>query len=338
MLIQWLEFIGVNYSGDVYLSSKNLTAPIMMMTALASFICLLPSGFPGRLLGFMGFLPFYFGGVSLSSKIEPLLELRVLDVGQGLAVHINVQGAHVLYDTGAYFSARFDIGTHVLLPYLETQNVESLEALIISHEDNDHVGGMSALVKRLPVKKIYRSYTSTEGSDESHMNCHQAKPWRLGGAVFEFLHVSHSARLEGNNRSCVLLIQVGPHSILLPGDLEREGEFALLAEQTALQSPISLMLAPHHGSQTSSSYAWLYYWRPKRIALSAGFENAYGHPHADVLKRYELLGAELLATGEEGALSYQFYPRSHPLHVTNQRQRALKSRYWYREYPALFSD
>ncbi len=337
-MLQWLGYLRASYVGNLYLASAQLNGWVIGIAVVASLICLLPRGFPGRHFAYLGFMPFVFGSAVFFKSDKPLLALRVLDVGQGLAIHIDVQGTHLLYDTGAKFSPRFDIGLHVLLPYLKSQNVEALHSLIVSHEDLDHAGGAAAILEYLPLGTLYRSFTPSKTNASTHINCHQAKPWNIGEAHFEFLSVSPAGRKAGNNSSCVLLIEVGPHVILLPGDLERDGEFALLQERQPLKAPISLMLAPHHGSQTSSSYTWLYHWRPRHIAVSAGFGNAYGHPHHKVLKRYRLLGADFGSTAEFGALNYEFYPQSEGAQVKIYAQRLIKPRYWYRETPALFSD
>ncbi|GAA4896408.1 hypothetical protein GCM10023333_32050 [Ferrimonas pelagia] len=212
--------------------------------------------------------------------------LDVIDVGQGLSVLVQRQGAALLYDTGARLPGGFSYAKVALLPLLRERGITRLDYLVISHGDNDHAGGASLLQRRIPIAQRI----GFEGT-----------PCTQGPSQWQGLTLSwFQAPLAGNDGSCVLLLEDGQRRVLLPGDIEQAGEASLLAQLPA--GPIDLLLAPHHGSKTSSSQALVDALQPKRVVFPAGRYNRWNFPHPDVLARYRQQGAEIWISGQTGQL------------------------------------
>lgn len=247
----------------------------------------------------------------------------VLDVGQGLAV-VLTRGHHaIVFDTGMAFSAEFNAGSHIIAPYLVSHGL-SLEALIVSHGDLDHKGGAAALQARFTPQQVFAEDSVALGFPA--VACSEQAPWQWHGVRLQFLwpesgsidttNIDTTAPYNDNNRSCVLLVEFGNTRFLLPGDIEAAAEAKLLAQGL---TKVDVLVAPHHGSKTSSSQAFLAALQPAHIAVSAGYKSRYGHPHADVLERFEQVGAQVWATASHGAVS--FYSDGDNIEVIGERER-----------------
>lgn len=276
---------------------------VIAITGGVAVSWLLPLSLSLRALGFGGLMVLVLG----VRPAHPVFELVVLDVGQGLAVALHHPKKTWLYDTGAHFSDRFNIGRHVVVPYLERRGVNDL-SLIVSHADNDHKGGA------LPVLNQFRPTTviwgeSFDGLPEQATACYQGQSWQHGRATYTVLwppelirpdSVMKGPNVKGNNRSCVVLIEIDGLRIVLPGDIEKSVEAQLVA--SGMLPDIDILLAPHHGSKTSSSRAFLEALTPEHVIVSAGFKNRYGHPHPMVMARYHDLNIKVWQTNVQGAI------------------------------------
>ncbi len=316
--LAWLEGL---WLPSLWQVPMPLTLTALVSAAGGSLLLLLPRGIPGRHLGVLGFLPLCLGGAQDLQGLRPALKLTVIDLGQGLAVHIQTAHHHLLYDTGPRYGEQFNSGKDILLPYFRRQGIKVLHSLIVSHEDNDHAGGAAAIRQAMSIKKHWRS--------NGQNSCHEVKPWELDGVTFTFLGPKPMANEHRNNLSCVLFIRWAHHSVILSGDIDQAREQAIVAARPSMETPLSLMLAPHHGSKTSSSYAWLYHWRAERVIYSAGFESRYGHPHAAIVERYSHLGTEQFNTADSGAISLEINSRALDSQPLVRLQRADFPRYWY---------
>lgn len=218
----------------------------------------------------------------------------VLDVGQGLAIVVRTKSHILVYDTGAGLEGKA-VADQTLLPFLYHEHINHIHTLMISHADNDHRGGYATLTKQLKVDNIL----SGEPQDSSEQPCHAGQAWTWDEVEFVVLSPGTQKLSEGNNLSCVLKISAGEHSVLLTGDIEAPAERALLSTEL-LQADV--LLAPHHGSKTSSTEAFLKAVNPQHAIISAGLMNPYHHPHVEVVDRYQHQAIKLWNTAHNGAL------------------------------------
>jgi competence protein ComEC len=212
---------------------------------------------------------------------------------------------------------------------LHRQGIEQLDALLISHADNDHSGGAASLLAEIPVV-VQLSSAAPWAEGMAKQYCRSGQSWQWENVQFNILSPPELQFSKENNNSCVLKIQTGKQSILLTGDIETPSETWLL-EHSGAQLPSTILLAPHHGSKTSSSYAFLTQVNPKLILISAGHLNRFHFPHAPVLERYQQLKLPWLNTAEQGAISVQMSPDT--FQVSTERQ--LRRRYWMASPPNL---
>jgi len=267
---------------------------------IGAALLLAPRGIPARWLGVVLLIP------ALTTK-PPLLEeghfrLNLLDVGQGLAATVQTRQHVLVFDTGPRFSQSFDTGAAVVEPFLREQGVDKIDRLIVSHGDNDHIGGAGSLLKDFEVGDAYTSVP--EQLPQTHaLPCHAGQRWEWDGVKFEMLSPLMELANENNN-SCVLRI-VSPYgSALLTGDIQRDAEQQLVEHYgTGLKTDI--LIAPHHGSNTSSTAPFLAKVQPSWVLIPLGYLNRFGFPHPDVLRRYQSADASVMDTASAGAISLE---------------------------------
>lgn len=228
-----------------------------------------------------------------------ILEVRVFDVGQGLAVLVRQPGYSLVYDTGPKFSEAFDSGADILLPSIRRLGISYLDDLVISHPDADHMGGYPGLHQGIAAENVWIGRHSEKAPTAT--KC-LGQSWQVGAVHYEFLfplEVDAGTHAESNNdRSCVLQIRFGNQSVLLTGDISRSAEQRLLKQGQL--SKQTLVLIPHHGSKSSSSPEFVQAASPDIAIASAGYLNRFGHPATDVLARYRRLEARIFSTSENG--------------------------------------
>lgn len=290
-----------------------------MVTALLGMAWILaPRPVPGRWLGMLWLLPLFY--LSADRPATGDFRLTMLDVGQGLAVHIQTKAHDLIFDTGPAFGSTFDTGDAVVLPYLRSLGVTQLDTLIISHGDNDHAGGARSVVAGIPVKQII----SAEPGDLSSGRCRTGMSWQWDQVEFRILHPDEGYYRRRNNNACVLRVGGPGGSALLPADIELRAERALLMNVgEALESTI--LVAPHHGSKTSSGSQFLAAVNPQWVLIPAGYRNRYRHPHPTVVQRYRTLGAVLIDSASAGAISMSVERRE----ITAIGYRQRYRRYWH---------
>ncbi|HYC42190.1 MAG TPA: DNA internalization-related competence protein ComEC/Rec2 [Noviherbaspirillum sp.] len=301
----------------------------MFFAALVGTMWLLaPKGWPARWLGFAGLLPLFLNTPAHPRDGE--LWVTAFDVGQGMALLVETGRRRLLYDTGPAYSSESDGGNRVILPYLRARGIGKLDAVVVSHSDNDHSGGALSILDEIDVDTVYSSlpdgHPIVEAS-QAHHRCVDGQAWNWDGIQFDMLHPSvesyESVKWKPNARSCTLKVSVGEHSILLPGDIEASQEAALVAsDPERLRSTI--LLAPHHGSGTSSTPSFLNAVQPEIALFQVGYRNRYRHPKAEVFERYGRLGIRRIRSDDSGAVSMRFGEK---LEVSEFRTE--HARYWY---------
>ena len=240
-------------------------------------------------------------------------QVRVMDVGQGLAVFIEVNSELMLYDTGASYPSGFNIADSVLLPYLKYRGVQGLHSLVISHDDNDHAGGLLHLNQQLSIERLVYNNSSALPllSDESCMQG-QIKSWHF--LTIEQLWPQEN-KAAHNDDSCVVKISDGQHSVLLTGDISTKVErqlvdFYNVSGDTAKVLPQSLktdlLIVPHHGSKTSSSAEFLQAVAPTWAIFSAGYLNRWKMPVDAVVERYQQENIKTYNTSVHGMVTVEF--------------------------------
>lgn len=300
--IQWCEFVllivwnALSGFADTF-DSLYILSPPWYFILLAGF------GF----IVFMRWPRYWFIGLFLQVFLwlpkpyySPELKITVLDVGQGLSILLTQGKYALLYDTGAKYPGGFSLAEAVIKPVLYQQGIKQLDLLIISHDDNDHAGGVTSIVESFKPLQIFVSPQSDLPKTQITKPCNaQAFYWQA--ATLEFIAPAQGDTVSSNNGSCMLLIKSHDVSMFLPGDIEKLTEFAIDYDRV---NSVDLLIAPHHGSRSSSSDYFISKLKPEWLIVSAGFNNRFGHPHTKVIQKYQQFGAKVLNTAEEGAISF----------------------------------
>ncbi len=293
------------------------------LSIVAFLLFLLPAGVPGKWLGVVWLMPLFFYQPSRPRIGEDWL--TILDVGQGLSVVVQTKHHALVYDTGPRYEGRLDMGESVLLPYLRAVGIRQIDTLVMSHGDLDHVGGTEALLKAMPVERIFTSVPE-KFPMLSAQYCLYGKTWRWEGVTFSFLYPTSDHLHLTNDSSCVLQVDNGNQKILLTGDIEKQAENALLTH-SASQLMANILIAPHHGSKTSGLASFIEAVHPEFVVYSTGYRNRYHFPHPTVMRAYRRIKAEQLNTAETGLIQFQL--RKKARNLIPQRYRITHQRYWY---------
>ncbi|SEI14696.1 competence protein ComEC [Pseudomonas asplenii] len=265
------------------------------LSSLGVLLLLLPAGVPLRPLGWPLVAWVVFS--PLSRVPEGHAEIWQLDVGQGLAILVRTRHHSLLYDAGPRFGD-FDLGQRVVLPSLRKLGVRELDLMLISHADADHAGGALAILNGLPVTSVMSGDARGLPAQLRAGGCPNDERWQWDGVSFALWQWTDAQ--DSNQRSCVLQIEAHGERLLLTGDIDIQAEQALLASPLAVST--DWLQAPHHGSRSSSSMAFLQRLKPKAVLISRGRGNSFGHPHPQVMARYQALGMTVHDSAEEGAV------------------------------------
>jgi competence protein ComEC len=267
-----------------------------LVAALGVVWLLLPRGFPARWLGLCLLLPALLWPAPRPLAGEAWIE--VLDVGQGLAVLVRTAQHALLYDTGPLYSAESDAGQRIVVPYLRATGVARLDALVVTHRDADHSGGVVAVQDALPIARTLTSMPELAGE-----RCAAGQAWVWDGVRFTMLYpllADYEIKgLKTNNMSCVLRIENASGSVLLTADIEARDEKRLLAATPALLRS-DVLVAPHHGSRTSSTPEFVAAVGAREVIFPVGYRNRFNHPRPDIVERYA--GSRLWRTDRDGAM------------------------------------
>ncbi len=248
-----------------------------------------------------------------------VLEVTVPDVGQGQTVLVRSGAGALLVDAGGSRSPTFDVGARVVAPQLAGIGIHRLDVLAISHEHLDHAGGAAAILKRFEVGRLWLVPGTLDRPairplvELAHRRkvpvvlagrgaVHRGRDWTLAS-----LHPGEdSSRLSVNDRSLVLKIDAEYGSVLIPGDLGAEGEYAMLdCERLPVLLDADLLIAGHHGAAGGSSTGYLAAVSPQAVLISAGKGNRFGHPDPGTVARFRAAGATVGSTDRDGLLKWR---------------------------------
>lgn len=306
--LRWLAYDSPLLSIAAQASLPALSAGEAVLMAIACALLLLPFPIQWRWLALPLLLPVLFVRPE-STQFPDRLVVRVFDVGQGLSLLVSFNDSHLLYDTGPS-SGDYSVADSAVLPALRTLGVHKLDSLVVSHWDNDHAGGVEAVIKSLNSAQQSLPVLSNspvpgfEGARIDAKLCAGGQTWKWQEVEFRILHpVADATRSGGNDSSCVLQVRFGEQGVLIPGDISRrvERELALRYGESLAST---VLIAPHHGSQTSSSYPLLKTVAPAWVVFSAGFSNSFGHPAPAVVGRYFSSGIRVLSTANSGMITF----------------------------------
>ena len=305
----------------------------------AMFLLLAPRGLPGRWLGVLGLVPLFAAGPSPLNT--GALQISVLDVGHGVAVVVRTASHVLLYDTGPSFGPDADSGSRIIVPYLRASGVRRLDAVVLSHDDDDHTGGAISVLQEIPSQVLMTSLPENHRAVRMHrsnVRCAAGQQWDWDGVHFEMIYPAERSyadlRIRDNDRSCVLKIESAGLRVLLPGDIERRAEQALVISHAA-RLRADVLIAPHQGSKTSSSADLIGAVQPRVVIFPVGYRNRFRHPHGEVLKRFVDQGAVIFRTDRDGALLIDSAPNV-PYRITAYR--AVYRRYWHTPPPDSAPD
>ena len=280
---------------------------------------------------------------------EGSFEAVAADVGQGTSVLVRTRQHLLVYDTGPQTSTESDAGQRVLVPLLRSRGEDRVDRLVLSHRDTDHTGGTVSLLKAVRVESSLSSLSDghrLRAQLPQHQRCEAGQSWTWDGVQFDVLHptaADYAVARKSNAMSCVLRVMDGQgRRLLLTGDIEAPQEAELLARlgpshhgdpdapgnadpKPGLKPDLKpdlkadALIVPHHGSRTSSTWAFLQAVQPEVAVVQAAYRSRFGHPAPDVVARYLDAGITLVRTDQCGAYTW---PQA-------RCERAAQRRYWH---------
>lgn len=290
--------------------------------AVGVLLVLAPRGLTLRWLGFAWMLPMI---AMRPAPIDPgAYRMTVLDVGHGLSVVVETARRVLVYDTGPRVGARLDAVALAVLPYLARYGHDTVDRVVLSHGDADHVGGYGRLAASVTIGSM-----AANGSVDAHdpdFECTAGREWDWDGVSFEVLYPSGERPGFDNAHSCVVRIEGSGGSVLLTGDIERGGEKALVA-RSRQRLATDVLVAPHHGSTTSSTRQFLEAVSPSIGLFSASEHGRFRLPHPNVVSRYVEAGIATYSTSRCGAITIEFPVGKEPRIARFERE--VKPRYWH---------
>lgn len=317
--LQWLSA----YSWAAW--ALPASSGLALALALAGVAWLLMPGVRARWLSGFMFLPLLFPPVSAPAPGK--FEAEVLDVGQGTAILVRTARHSLLYDTGPALGDN-NAGEQIVLPRLRALGITRLDGLVLTHDDIDHTGGAAAVMRDTEPRWLLTSLPAGHALlKRSYQPCLRGQNWQWDGVNFEMLNPTPYAYAQAgrsdNDKSCVLKISRGAGSLLLTADAERIGELEM-TERVADKLPATVLVAGHHGSNTSSIAEFVSAVQPQHVIFTMGRRNRYGHPHPDVLRRFAETGAVLHRSDRHGWVRLRFDEHG----VAIEHWRTLRKRYW----------
>lgn len=252
------------------------------------------------------------------------LRVTYIDVGQGSSALLELPGGHTALIDGGGFSDNntFDMGARVIAPLLWRKKIRTVDTLVLSHPNSDHLNGLIFIARHFNVKTIWTNNETraTQGYKQlqniiarKQINLpdfqHMPRQQMINGVEFCFLYppadfLTHEASQKWrntNNNSMVVKASFGNISFLFTGDIMAEAEKELVG-LTGADLASNFLLVPHHGSRSSSSQLFLSKVQPDIAVISAGWKNRFRFPHSTVLDAYDRMGCRIYRTDRNGAI------------------------------------
>ncbi|MGE7463220.1 DNA internalization-related competence protein ComEC/Rec2 [Alkalihalobacillus sp. NPDC127517] len=263
--------------------------------------------------------------MKLTPYLKPVATVTMLDVGQGdsYVIELPRRKGIIVIDTGGVIrfsnepwqkrKNQFDTGKDVVVPYLKAKGISSIDQLILTHGDHDHIGGAERILGQMTVKELlYGSGPVTKDGEKEMLRSffdegtkislvEAGNTWSYGDNTFVVLSPFPDEREEDiNERSIVIAASIEGVTWLFTGDLGEKGELRLLEHYPNLQ--VDILKAGHHGSLTSSSEPLLDHIKPSIVLISVGRNNRHGHPHPEIISRFEARRMRIYRTDLDGAV------------------------------------
>ncbi len=334
LAVQWLGVV-LQWCAEIPFASVSMAAPPLLLgigAVVGAIVLVMRLPWPLRAMGAVMVLPALLW--QSPRPVHGQFALIAADIGQGNAVLVRTASHSLLYDTGARFSRESDAGQRTLVPLLRALG-ERLDAIIVSHRDSDHSGGALAVQAMQPGAALYSSLEdgheiiAARSAGQFTQRCLAGQRWQWDGVDFQVLHpqaIDYDGANKPNAMSCVLRISTGQRTALLVADIEAAQEARLIAQGAPIQADV--LLAPHHGSKTSSTEAFLDAVQPKIAIFQSGYRNRYNHPAPEVAQRYIDRQIISITSPQCGAATWR---SDQPLAVACQR--VVGQRYWHHHIP-----
>ena len=318
------EFLARLPCSSIWLSTPG---PLELCCAYFFLVCLFywrkHNLFRFAAAGFLLFLIIWPNWLRIQKIRSNEIIVSFLDVGQGSAVVMELSGGQtILLDGGGSRTVKFNVGESIIAPFLWQRRITHIDEVIISHPDSDHFNGLPFILERFKPEKLW--VNGQGGNTLYDMVLDQAKKNGIKITIpgqnqvirrqscYTLLNLTginqnrKYKELNDNNHSLIIRLDTPKISFLFPGDIEKEVEGIAVENNYNLAADI--MLAPHHGSKTSSSEVFIKAVKPKEIVISASARKEGLFPAAKVIKRYREQHIFILTTGKDGTVSYRISP------------------------------
>ncbi|RFB17583.1 DNA internalization-related competence protein ComEC/Rec2 [Bacillus sp. HNG] len=267
----------------------------------------------------------------ITPYINPYGEVTMIDVGQGDSIYIELpfrKGVYLI-DTGGTIPFeqeqwkirrnQFSTAQNIIIPFLKAKGIRSIDKLIVTHGDQDHIGGAQGLLEDIRIKEIVLGKNKNDASQEKNLKKLAAKKgipvhivehgqkWKEGDSIFYIL-APKGNELKENNNSVVIYTKLGGLNWLFTGDIEKDVELNLIKTYKNLR--VDVLKVGHHGSKTSSTQEFIQFINPKIALIPVGVNNRFNHPHPDVIDLLKKEKIKVYRTDKDGAIQFRYFKKS----------------------------